>query len=455
MSVADETPGTPAPVDPDARRTALSIGLVIMMTFAAVEALAVATILPRVRDDIGGTELYGWTFSAFLLTSIIGLSWAGELADRRGPAFPFGAGLTVFAVGLLVAGTAPSMAVVAIGRALQGFGAGATWTISYVAIGRAYAPDERARIFAYLSSAWVVPGLLGPGLAALVADLSSWRVVFLGLLAPLLVVVPLTLPALRRLGPPPPADLPPSKLVPAVLTALAAVVMLGGISFASQGAPAGFLLLAGGSLAIIRPLGTVLPNGAFRLRAGLPAVVVSNAFLSLCFFGAEAFMPLALSDLRDQPPIVAGLALSAASVTWTVGTWLVERRSAFQNQARAVPLAIVVISLGIGTAGASLVDPAPVYLAAVGWAIAGLGMGVAYPNLSLALLRMAPPSEQGSATASMKVGEFLGPALGIGAAGGLIAVADEGGWLGGAIGWTMAGSVVAGLVAAVAAWRSG
>jgi membrane protein len=44
-------------------------------------------------------------------------------------------------------------------------------------------------VFAVLSTAWVVPGLIGPALSALVAGHFGWRVVFLGLL-PLVLAVP-------------------------------------------------------------------------------------------------------------------------------------------------------------------------------------------------------------------------------------------------------------------------
>src|SRR4029078_8906434 len=89
----------------------LTVGLVLNVTFVAFEALAVATIMPLVADDLGGIELSGWFFSAFLLANLVGIVVAGEFADRFGAAIPFGAGLALFAVGLLIGGLAPSMPV--------------------------------------------------------------------------------------------------------------------------------------------------------------------------------------------------------------------------------------------------------------------------------------------------------------------------------------------------------
>ena len=86
---------------------ALTVGLVLTITFVASEALAVVTVLPVVARDLGGLRLYGWVFSAFMLGSVVGIVAAGREADRRGPAIPFVAALILFGSGLAIAGLAP------------------------------------------------------------------------------------------------------------------------------------------------------------------------------------------------------------------------------------------------------------------------------------------------------------------------------------------------------------
>ena len=49
-----------------------------------------------------------------------------------------------------------------LARGVQGIGAGVIPTVAYVSIGRAFPEAQRPRIFAWLSTAWVVPGLIGP-----------------------------------------------------------------------------------------------------------------------------------------------------------------------------------------------------------------------------------------------------------------------------------------------------
>src|SRR5580698_11267806 len=119
-------------------RRSLTIGLVLAVTLVAFEALAIATVLPVVSRQLGDLRLYGWVFSAFLLSSLIGIVVAGTLADR----VPIGrlmlAGLALFALGLVIGGTAPDMTVLVAGRAVPGLGAGVVPAVAYVAISRCY-----------------------------------------------------------------------------------------------------------------------------------------------------------------------------------------------------------------------------------------------------------------------------------------------------------------------------
>src|SRR3984957_104626 len=123
----------------------LTVGLVLAVTFVAFEALAVATILPMVGRQLGDLRLYGWVFSAFLLASLIGIVLAGTLADR----VPLGrlmlAGLALFALGLVIGGTALDMLVLVAGRAGQGLGAGGGAAVGYRGISPGYAEGAPPR----------------------------------------------------------------------------------------------------------------------------------------------------------------------------------------------------------------------------------------------------------------------------------------------------------------------
>jgi MFS family permease len=182
-------------------RRALTSGLVLTITLVGFEALAVATVLPVVERDLGDLSLYGWVFSAYLLSSLVGTVVAGREADRRGPGPPFVAGCVLFAIGLVAGGLAPSMPLLVLARVIQGLGAGVIPSVAYAAIGRCYPASLHARMFAVLSTAWVVPALAGPALAGFIAHAFGWRWVFLGLVPLVGIAAAITLPALFRIGP--------------------------------------------------------------------------------------------------------------------------------------------------------------------------------------------------------------------------------------------------------------
>src|SRR6185437_5659021 len=158
-----------------AERRPLTVGLVLTITLVAAEALAVSTAMPIVAADLGGLELYGLVFSAFLVGSLVGIVVAGSLIDRRGVVLPFLLGLALFAIGLALGGSAVSMPMLIGARLIQGIGGGAIPPIAYVAIGRSLPEHLRPQMFATLSTAWILPGIFGPAIAGIVAQELHWR----------------------------------------------------------------------------------------------------------------------------------------------------------------------------------------------------------------------------------------------------------------------------------------
>ena len=176
-------------------------GVVVVMTVVAVEAMAVATVMPTVARSLHGLHYYSWAFTAYLLADVIGMVDAGRRTDRQGPGPALLGGLVLFAAGLVVASAAGDIAVFLVGRVLQGLGGGSIIVALYVLVARAFPDVLRPRVFALLSTAWVVPALVGPALAGLVTAAVGWRWVFAGI-APLAIGgTVLLLPVLRGLAP--------------------------------------------------------------------------------------------------------------------------------------------------------------------------------------------------------------------------------------------------------------
>jgi MFS family permease len=411
------------------RHRALTTGLVLTITFVASEALAVVTVMPVVARDLGGLRLYGWVFSGFMLGSVVGIVAAGREADRRGPAVPFVAGVLLFGAGLAIAGLAPTMAVLVAGRVLQGIGAGAVPSVAYATIGRSLPEALRPRMMAVLSTAWVAPGLAGPAIAAEVARLFGWRWVFLGLLPVVAVAGSIAVPALVRLGPPAASHAREHRLTDGLRTAAGAAVLLAGLSLAAGSGAiwAGLALVAAGAAVGLPALRRLVPPGTLTGRPGLPATIASRGLLTFTFFGADAYVTLAVTAVRHRTPVIAGIAVTGATVAWTIGAWVQARLNDTWEGRRLVRAGLLIVLAGIaGMLVLVLVPAVPVTEGLAAWTVAGLGMGLSYAPLSLMMLHKAAPGQEGQASASLNLADVLGTAIGIGAGGAAVAGAAGG-----------------------------
>jgi len=422
-----------------AGRRALTIGLVLNVTIVASEALAVSTIMPIVSQDLRGFDLYGWVFSGFFLGSLLGIVVAGMLIDRGGLARPFVLGIGLFAIGLLIGGLAPSMAVLVGARVIQGFGAGAIPAVAYVSIGRALPERLRPRMFATLSTAWVLPGVIGPTLAGVVAETLHWRLVFLGLLPLIAVASFLTLPAVAAVGPADAAtgeaehevaDRARRRLPLAVVLVVGAGLAVAGLSNLG---PLPIVMIVAGVLIGTPAFARLTPSGTLRAGRGLPAAVLLRGFLTFAFFCADAYVPLAIQEWRGAPAVVSGIVFTASTLSWTAGAWIQAQRVERVGPARFLVAGFATVVVGTVGFAAILLPSVPLIVGVVTWAITGFGMGLSYSTLSLVVLREAPPAEQGAATAGLQLSDVLGTSLGTGVGGALIAFGARSGspgWVG-------------------------
>ena len=398
-------------------RRLLTSGLVLIVTLVAFESMSVATVMPVVEADLGDLALYGWVFSAFFLGTLVGVVIAGTAADRMRPAIPFAAGLVVFAVGLVAGGMAPTMIVLVLGRFLQGVGAGAMPATSYVCIGRTYPLEQRPKMFALISSAWMLPSVIGPVIAAWIAETVGWRWVFLGLL-PLTAVIGIVAVIGVKSVPAPDEPSGERNVLNAVLVAAGAGLLLVGLG--SRSLIVFIPVTVIGAVVMVRPFMRLTPVGTLQARAGLPATVAVRGLLNFGFYAADAFVPFAITTVRGMSPIYGGLAMTTASLTWTVSSWLQTRW--IRTRGATVLVVVGMAIIGLGTAGmlTVLVPAIPGWVGLIAWGVAGFGMGLAFSPLAHVAMELADRGKEGKATTALQLSDTLGAALGIGVAGVLV-----------------------------------
>lgn len=402
-------------------RRATTTGLVLLISLVAFEAMGVGTAMPALVADLGAISLYAWPFVSFMAAAVFGTVLCGKWCDRVGPRVPLIGTPVLFGLGLIVAGTSDSMTQLLVGRVLQGLSAGALTVAAYVLIAVIYPERARPAVFGLLSSAWVLPTLIGPPVAGVVTEALSWHWVFLGLVPIVALAVSLVVAAVRRLEPPPAASIPtPRRGV--VLAALGAAVGVPALSWASQHIGAPGTAVAGAAVLVLVPaLRHLLPHGMFRARRGVPAVIASRGLLAGVFFTVNSYLPLMLNDTHGWSLTAAGMPLIAGSLGWSAA-------SAWQGRhpdlPRATLLRVGFCALTLGTAGLLLVAPSwgSPWLAAPFWAIAGIGMGVGFSAVSYLLLQQSAIGSVGVNSSAAQIADQLTTATMIGLGGALLAL---------------------------------
>ncbi|WP_103888113.1 MFS transporter [Actinacidiphila yanglinensis] len=436
------------------RYRALTLGIVSVVLLIAFEATAVSTAMPVAARELHGLGLYAFAFSGYFTTSLLAMVVSGQWCDRSGPTAPLATGIAGFAAGLVVSGTAASMGVFVLGRAVQGLGGGLVIVALYVVVGRAYPERLRPAVMAAFSASWVVPSIVGPLVSGTVTQQLGWRWVFLAI--PVLVVLPLAvmLPALRRAtrgareerrrsG--------PGRRLDAGRICWAAALSGGAalLQYAGQDLrPWSALPAAAGAGLLVPAALRLLPHGTFRAARGLPTVVLMRGIAAGSFMAAESFVPLMLVTQRGLSPTLAGLSLAGGGLTWALGSSVQARPRLEPVRERLVQVGMVLTAGAIGSVPLALLHAVPPWIVAVAWCAGGLGMGLAISVLSVLMLRLSPPAEAGANSAALQVSDSLSNVLVVGAAG-TVFTALGGGSVGAAGG--AAASAAAGHPAAFAA----
>ncbi len=398
----------------------LTVGLLLVIVIVAFESNAVSTVLPRVTEDLHGLNLYGWASSAFLLGSLFGAVSAGALSDRRGPAPSATASLCVFAAGLLVVAFAPSMPVFVMGRFLQGLGAGGLGALPFAVITTHYPEALRARMLALVSSAWLLPALIGPLIASLVAQTWSWRAVFWGLLPLLALFAPLCVAPLRQ-RPPPSVPSAAPQLGPALLLTVSAGALIE--AFREPGAAAWALAL-GGAFGVVLATRALFPRGLWRIARGLPAALMLRGLAAFAVLGTASFLPLAMRELHALNLTQGGLLVSVGGVSWTLGSLLqsrLEERYGVSSRAWRVRGGMLAVTLGLIATALPVLGVWPVGFAYAGWLVCCVGMGVGYNSNSLLAMASSARDASGRLSGQLANIEVLMNAVAAGLTGSLVA----------------------------------
>lgn len=356
-----------------------------------------------------------WILNAYPVVMAGLLLSTGTLGDKVGHRRMFLGGLVVFTGASLVAGLAPSAAVLIAARALLAVGAAAMLPATLALIRLTFTDQrERSLAIAVWSSVSVLGGVAGPVLGGLLLEHFAWGSVFLVNIPVGLVAL---VAALRVVRP----DVPdPARHWDVVSSVLATAALVGAVLAIKEAAhvpPSWPVAATGAVVAVVtgwafvarqrRLADPLLQFGVFRIprfSAGVVAAATAMfAIGGISLVVAQRFQLVAGYGPLDAGLLVAALALGALPSS-LLGGVIVHRTGERLPMAGGLALGAagtVVAVLGTGSM--------PVFVA--GLITAGFGIGMPVAVASEAIVGSVPPHRAGMASSVEEVAYEMGNVL--------------------------------------------
>ncbi|MFY0514514.1 MFS transporter [Streptomyces anulatus] len=387
------------------------------LTFATVmfltgfAALAVVPTLPTAAEDLNGVSLFPLVAGSFVAASLLGGVLGGHWADRSGARRPLALGMILSVVTLLVSASSVSIWQLVIGRFVDGLAAGMVAVSVTTAIGQSYPEYLRPRMLAMMSASWIIPSLVGPPVAGVVAEVWSWRTVFYGL-AVLTALPALALVAVLRRAPAGDGQAPPAEerasrppLVVAGMLSLGAALGQYGVS----GWDARHLLfVVAGVVLLVVFAPRLLPRGTWRSARGLPTAVLLRGLTSGTYFTVEALVPLMLITERRVAAVTVGVAFTASAVLWAVASWAQGKLLQDVARHRLVTVGALIMAASVAFAVVGSFSGVSPLLAMAAMPLAAIGMGMLDPCVTVLSLSHSAPDRLGHTTSAMQTNMNLG-----------------------------------------------
>lgn len=409
------------------RRTALVAALYLGTFIATLDVSIVNVALPTLQralsTDIAGLQ---WVIDAYALCLSALMLSSGPLSDRYGRKRAWLAGMAVFTLGSAICALATSLPVLLAGRVVQGV-AGALLIPGALSILTQAFPDpaRRAHVIGGWSSFSAVSLIIGPIAGGVLVTVAGWPSIFLINLPLGVLAFALGAWGMDESAHPEHAAFDPAGQALSVI-GLGALTF-GLIAAGAQGwsAPSawGALVAAGVALVafvfverhVARP---VLPLDLFRE----PVFAVTNGasfVLGFTSYSSLFFLSIFLQQVQAWSPAEAGWRMAPQFLASTVMSTLFGRFAA-----RWGVHALMVV--GNGLIGVSMLamtmfsTDTPYGVVALGFAVLGIGSGLAVPATGAAVMAAAPRERSGAASSAMNALRQTGMAIGIALLGALL-----------------------------------
>lgn len=394
-------------------------GLMMGLFLSSTEQSVIATALPTLAGELGGANQIAWVVSAYLLTSTIVTPLYGKMSDLFGRRIVYQTSIAIFMVGSVLCAISQSMDQLIAARAVQGMGGGGLMSLAFVIVGDVVSPRQRGRYIGVFTGVFTISALTGPLWGGLLVDGAGWRWVFWAVVPISAVALVVTNKGLRL--PFATRDRPIDWLGIVFLvvasTALILVPVWGGKTYA-WGSPQLLGTLALGIASSIvflfqesRAPEPIIPLRLFSDR-NIVLVFAMGFILMASLLATSTFLPLFLQVSTEASATRSGLMVTpqsvGVSIVAAVSGLLVSKTGRYKWAMVAGPALAMGALYGLTriSPDTGALDLAPLLF------VLGMGLGLIFPNLTLAVQNASPLEDLGIATSTSNFFRSMGGAFG-------------------------------------------
>jgi MFS family permease len=160
------------------RTCAIMVGLCAAVFLAALNQTIVGTAIPTISTDLKSASGYAWIGAAYLLANAVGAPIWSKLSDIWGRKAILLTAVALYFAFSTICAVSKTMAMLIIGRSLQGAAGGGLIQIVYAIISDMFSMRTRTFYLGLLQMMWAAAGGLGPLIGGIFAEYASWRWVF-------------------------------------------------------------------------------------------------------------------------------------------------------------------------------------------------------------------------------------------------------------------------------------
>lgn len=158
---------------------AILIGLMVPMGMTVLNLTMFGVALPAIRDSfVIEADIVAWLVTAYTLPFVLFMPLYGRLGDGLGKRRLFSVGILIFFIGTALCLLANSLALLIVGRVLQGIGTAGVNPLCIAVIAELFPDHERGHALATWSSTGPATGIIAPFLGGMLVDFFGWQSIF-------------------------------------------------------------------------------------------------------------------------------------------------------------------------------------------------------------------------------------------------------------------------------------